>query len=640
MKKLSIFILFVALSTNIFAQAPTKTEKLYYTCKVWGYMKYFHSHVSACKINWNKILVENLTMIDQAVTKEEFNSALLGLMDEAGPMEIATTDPPEEIPYELRRNLDYSWFDDELLNEEVKARLNEIKKNFRPHIACWAVDNEGEGYGWLAFPYDDPIINWNANTTFPDENQRLMANMSFWNIMNYYNPNKYILETPWDSTLYYYIEEVAEAEEYVTFYRTFQKMTSNLDDAHTEGLTGSSVLKQIYAPKLLLKNIEDQYVVIKSGYPEIIVGDIIVSVDGKTTKQWEDSLRKYVSAGNTSVFKRFMNKYIIRGGKDTQIELEYMDENNEIHHFSTVRYDYYYSDWFLDYHASNNLKGVKWHKWDCNVGYVDMAKVLNSDVNEFMNELKNTKAIIFDLRYSNLDNTAWNISDLLYPEPRPFAILTYPDVNYPGTFEKHNQYRGFSEPYPDYYKGKVIILVDENTQSSMEYSTMMLKAAPEATIIGSQTAGADGNITAFFISKEISTGFSTLGVYWPDNRQTQGIGLVPDIEVRPTINGIRNNIDEVLETALDFAECNMSEVKEDQITESSISVYPNPSFGIINISDFSGNVKMFNIYGSIVFEKYVKQLETIDISNYPQGIYFIELLSKNDKYVKRITLYY
>jgi carboxyl-terminal processing protease len=159
MKKISIIILIFAISTNIFAQSPTKTEKLYYTCKVWGYMKYFHSEVSACKINWNKKLVEHLPNIHDATTKEAFNTALLRLMNEADPMEIAITDPPKEIPYELRRNLDYSWFDDDLLNEEVKAILNEIKNNFRPHTTCWAVDNEGEGYGWLAFPYDDPILN-------------------------------------------------------------------------------------------------------------------------------------------------------------------------------------------------------------------------------------------------------------------------------------------------------------------------------------------------------------------------------------------------------------------------------------------------------------------------------------------------
>ena len=40
------------------------------------------------------------------------------------------------------------------------------------------------------------------------------------------------------------------------------------------------------------------------------------------------------------------------------------------------------------------------------------------------------------------------------------------------------------------------------------------------------------------------------GVYYPDGRETQRIGIVPDLEVRPTIAGIRAGRDEVLEAAV------------------------------------------------------------------------------------------
>lgn len=41
-----------------------------------------------------------------------------------------------------------------------------------------------------------------------------------------------------------------------------------------------------------------------------------------------------------------------------------------------------------------------------------------------------------------------------------------------------------------------------------------------------------------------------LGVYYPDGRPTQRIGILPDIEVRPTIAGIREGRDELIEAAL------------------------------------------------------------------------------------------
>ena len=43
---------------------------------------------------------------------------------------------------------------------------------------------------------------------------------------------------------------------------------------------------------------------------------------------------------------------------------------------------------------------------------------------------------------------------------------------------------------------------------------------------------------------------SGLGVFYPDKRPTQRVGIVPDVEVKPTVAGIRAGRDEVLEEAL------------------------------------------------------------------------------------------
>ena len=43
---------------------------------------------------------------------------------------------------------------------------------------------------------------------------------------------------------------------------------------------------------------------------------------------------------------------------------------------------------------------------------------------------------------------------------------------------------------------------------------------------------------------------SGIGVFYPDKKPTQGIGIVPNVELRPTIEGIREGRDEVLEEAL------------------------------------------------------------------------------------------
>jgi C-terminal processing protease CtpA/Prc len=53
---------------------------------------------------------------------------------------------------------------------------------------------------------------------------------------------------------------------------------------------------------------------------------------------------------------------------------------------------------------------------------------------------------------------------------------------------------------------------------------------------------------------DIVIGFSGQAVKHADGRQLQRIGLIPDVDVRPTIAGIRAGRDEVLEKAIEVIE--------------------------------------------------------------------------------------
>ena len=95
-----------------------------------------------------------------------------------------------------------------------------------------------------------------------------------------------------------------------------------------------------------------------------------------------------------------------------------------------------------------------------------------------------------------------------------------------------------------------MILIDEISQSQAEYTTMALRAAPGAIVIGSTTAGADGNVSPIPLPGGLSTMISGIGIFYPDKRPTQRIGIVPDIEVHPTVAGLREGRDELLEAAV------------------------------------------------------------------------------------------
>jgi C-terminal processing protease CtpA/Prc len=140
------------------------------------------------------------------------------------------------------------------------------------------------------------------------------------------------------------------------------------------------------------------------------------------------------------------------------------------------------------------------------------------------------------------------LGQLLVDRPTEFARFTVADLGNPGAF----QWGVVTtlQPQSPHYTGKIVILVDEVSLSQAEYTAMTFRAVRGATVIGSNTAGADGNVSQIPLLGGISTMISGIGVFYPDKRPTQRIGIVPDREVKPTIAGIRDGRDEPLEAAI------------------------------------------------------------------------------------------
>lgn len=110
--------------------------------------------------------------------------------------------------------------------------------------------------------------------------------------------------------------------------------------------------------------------------------------------------------------------------------------------------------------------------------------------------------------------------------------------------------RAIPPPKEPFYRGMTII--DERTQSQAEHTGLFFKEANGTKFIGSPTAGANGDVTNFQIPGNITLFFSGHDVRHIDGSQLQKVGLKPDIEVKPTIEGIRQERDEILDSAVHY----------------------------------------------------------------------------------------
>lgn len=73
-----------------------------------------------------------------------------------------------------------------------------------------------------------------------------------------------------------------------------------------------------------------------------------------------------------------------------------------------------------------------------------------------------------------------------------------------------------------------------------------------------------------------------------------------------------------------------------------ISIYPNPNNGkfVLNSKINNGEITIYNIFGETIFYSAVEQLidSTIDISDQPNGMYFIEIRTEDGLFTKEIVI--
>ena len=71
-----------------------------------------------------------------------------------------------------------------------------------------------------------------------------------------------------------------------------------------------------------------------------------------------------------------------------------------------------------------------------------------------------------------------------------------------------------------------------------------------ATIVGSTTAGANGNVVRFVVPGGFAISFTGMRVTGHDGRTPHHLaGVQPDLSLEPTIAGLRKGRDELLERA-------------------------------------------------------------------------------------------
>jgi len=514
--------------------------------KVWGLLKYHHPSIGAGNYNWDKELFRFLQVYNENIDRDDISKLLVAWIDQYGQIENCESCAEESQNIYIKP--DFIWLFNPIISIELKSSLEHIIKNRHQGSHYYIDMNEYVG---------NPIFKHEASYSdikYPDDGYRLLTLYRYWNAIQYFFPYRHLIDSDWNDVLYKYIPEFINAKDKLAFELITTKLIGEISDTHANLWGGANAMKrwkgEYFAP-FHVRFIEDQLVVVDYFNPELQesselkVGDIISEINGIAVDELISIKKPYYPASNEPTRLRDIAADLLRS-QDSVIQLSYSRDNHS-------------KQKSLKLYQRNKLNMYRWypkiekpcHKFvDEEIGYVTLQNIKDEDIPIIKSRYRNTRGIIIDIRNYPSTFVPFSLGTYLLSDSTTFVKFTHGNVNRPGefSFSKEIAIPGSDNPY----KGKVVVLVNELSQSQAEYTTMAFQAGPNTTVIGSMTAGADGNISRLSLPGGMSTIISGIGVYYPDGRETQRIGIVPDIIVHPTISGIRSGEDEVLNAAINF----------------------------------------------------------------------------------------
>jgi C-terminal processing protease CtpA/Prc len=527
---------------------PSKIEDLFILGKIWGFLKYYHPAIAKGEYNWDNELFRILPELIKCTGEKERNELLTKWIQKLGKVETGSIYEPDDASVKLKPDL--GWLSDDLkLGKDLTKQLQVIRDAQR----------DDKNYFIALFPgVGNPKFKneraYAGNLTGADAGYRLLALFRYWNMIQYFYPDKQLIEENWNDVLREFIPKMVNSTSELDYDLSVLALIARIHDTHAN-IYGNNPLLEKYkglniAP-VIAKFIEDKAVVTewldkdlgeKSG---LRTGDIIIGINKKQVKDIIIEKLPLTPASNYPTQLRDIARDLFRTN-DSTLDITY-ERNKSL---SQTKIRCYPANRFNLY-AHYFKKDTCFKMLTPAVAYIYPGTIRNDYLPRIMDEVQKSDGLIIDMRCYPSEFIVFSLSHYLIPEPLNFVKFSNGNLVNPGYFT-------YTEPVKvgtgntDYYRGKVVIIVNELTVSQAEYTTMAFRIAPGAKVIGSTTAGADGNVSEIILPGGIRTMISGIGVYYPDGRETQRVGIIPDVEVRPTINGIREGRDEVLEKAIEI----------------------------------------------------------------------------------------
>jgi C-terminal processing protease CtpA/Prc len=380
-----------------------------------------------------------------------------------------------------------------------------------------------------------------------DRATRLADVVLAWNVFQHFYPYFDVTPVDWNAELERALRSAATDDGERPFLDTLRRMVAALKDGHG-GVYHASEVRASFLP-LDWDWIEDRLVITAvadalGAHPAR--GDVVVSIDGVPVAERIAQVESLISGATPQWIRwRALNDLRMRP-TDAPCVLElatYPDDKPAKCELAQSRTPFSAPD-FLPPKTSELVPGV----W-----YVDLGRTTDNDVDAIIEQLADAEAIVFDLRGYPRGMSPQVIFGHIIEEPVASAQWNFPQVLRPNreqlAFERNGEW--LLQPVEPFFRGKKAFLTGGGAISYAESCMGIVEHYHLAEIVGSATAGTNGNVNPFQLPGGYSVAWTGMKVLKQDGSQHHGVGIQPTQPVTRTRKGAAEGRDEVLERALE-----------------------------------------------------------------------------------------
>lgn len=362
-----------------------------------------------------------------------------------------------------------------------------------------------------------------------------------WNVLEHFWPYWDVVSVDWQAELDIALSDALDDRSMDDHVATLQRLTAVAADAHSSVMCGGTI--PIAKPPFAVDMIEGEIIVTATSDKNLARGDVIVSVNGRPASELLSAELALTSGSPQWRRVRALQQF---GGGAVESKFSVRVRRGAANLDLTVT-------------RGNNVREDPSHRpierLSDGVYYIDLGRANMTEIDAVMDQLATAPGVVFDLRSypnSNRDvlshlinqeiNTAkgMSIPHVIRPDHGPTAVMSWETS---------------SSPLPvrqPHIEGRVAFLTGPTAFSFAESMMATVEHYHLGAIVGSSTAGTNGNKAQIAAPTGCRIDFTGMRVTKPDGTRLHLVGVQPTIPASRTIAGVAAGRDEVLEQALSY----------------------------------------------------------------------------------------